>query len=125
MLSRLRTKLWPFPPVLRGHAALGEVYFRQGKLYEAEQEFVAFVREGSGNARVYLGMARVSKANSYYEQAKRMIDEAYDLDPDDPDIRRERFEFTVSAEARKAQRDAAEAQKQSEPKDHQEGFPPR
>ena len=59
------------PRFADGHAALGEVYFRQGNLYEAEQGFVALVRAGSGNARVYLGMARVSKANSYYEQAKR------------------------------------------------------
>lgn len=111
------------PSFADGHVALGEVYFRQGKLYEAEQEFIALVGH-SGDARAYLGMARISKANSYYEQAKRMIDEAYALDPDDPDIRRERFEFGASAEARKAQRDAAEALEQREPKDGQAGRTP-
>lgn len=110
------------PNFADGHVALGEVYFREGKLHEAEEEFIALARAHSDDARAYLGMARVSKAASYYKQAKRMIDVAYELDPDDPDIRRERFEFAASAEPRKAQRDAAEAQEQrkAEAKDDEE-----
>jgi tetratricopeptide (TPR) repeat protein len=76
------------PGVADAHVALGEVYFRQGKIAEAEQEFVGMVREGTGDARAYLGMARVSEVNSYYKQAKQMIDEAHALDSKDPDITR-------------------------------------
>jgi tetratricopeptide (TPR) repeat protein len=70
------------------HVALGEVYFRQGKLGEAEKEFITLVQSGTHVARAYLGMARVSWAASYYKQAKRMIDKARELDPGDPDIQR-------------------------------------
>lgn len=66
--------------------ALGEAYFRQGKIVEAENEFVTLVRAGTSRSRAYLGEARVSQANSFYRQAKRMIDNAHDLDPADPDI---------------------------------------
>jgi tetratricopeptide (TPR) repeat protein len=68
--------------------AMGEVYFRQGKMVEAENEFLPLVKQGSDYARAYLGLARISKAGSYYEQSKRMVDKAHELDPRDPDIRR-------------------------------------
>ena len=41
------------------HVALGEVYFRQGKIPEAEQEWVKAINSGHASARAYLGMARV------------------------------------------------------------------
>jgi tetratricopeptide (TPR) repeat protein len=74
------------PSLADAHVAMGEVYFRQGKIPEAEQEFFAMVRQGTSNARAYLGMARISEVDSYYKQAKAMIDEARALDPKDPDI---------------------------------------
>jgi Flp pilus assembly protein TadD len=70
------------------HVAIGEVYFREGYIGEAEKEFITLVKSGTREARAYLGMARVSWASSYYKQAKRMIDRAHTLDPDDPDIQR-------------------------------------
>lgn len=76
--------LEPANPV--AHTALGEVYFRMGKISEAEAEFVPIVKAGQGYARAYLGEARVSWASSYYKQAKRMIDLAHQLDSADPDI---------------------------------------
>ncbi len=85
-----------FPNFADGHVAMGEVYFRQGKLTDAEHEFIALVRTGTANARGYLGMARVSASNSYYAQAKQMIDRAYVLDPNDPDINDERFRIYSS-----------------------------
>jgi tetratricopeptide (TPR) repeat protein len=68
--------------------ALGEAYFRQGKIPEAESEFVAVINSGAKNARAYLGLARVSQAASLYRRAKDMIDRAHSLDPADPDVTR-------------------------------------
>jgi tetratricopeptide (TPR) repeat protein len=69
------------------HIALGEVYFRSGKILEAEAEFLPIVKSGEGYARAYLGEARVSWASSYYKQAKRLVEVAHNLDSADPDIR--------------------------------------
>ncbi len=68
--------------------ALGETYFRQGKIPEAEAEFVAVINSGAENARAYLGLARVSQAISFRHREKQMIDKARQLDPADPDITR-------------------------------------
>jgi len=66
--------------------ALGEIYFRQGELAEAEAEFIAVINSGANNARAYLGLARTSQTISYYAREKRLIDKAHELDPSDPDI---------------------------------------
>lgn len=70
----------------RLRVALGEVYFRQGKIPEAEQEWVKVINSGAIEARAYLGLARVRNALSLYKKGKTMIDKAHELDPDDPDI---------------------------------------
>ncbi len=70
----------------RLHVALGEVYFRQGKIPEAEQEWVNVINSGRLEARAYLGLARVRDALSMYRKGKAMIDKAHELDPSDPDI---------------------------------------
>jgi tetratricopeptide (TPR) repeat protein len=70
------------------HVALGEVYFRQGKITEAEQEWVNVVNTGHLEARAFLGVARVRNALSMYKKGKAMIDRAHELDPSDPDIQR-------------------------------------
>jgi TonB family protein len=71
------------PPI---HVALGEVLFREGKLTEAEQEWLSVINSGHADARAHLGLARLSIASTQYKQAKTEIDEAHRLDPDDPDI---------------------------------------
>jgi tetratricopeptide (TPR) repeat protein len=68
--------------------ALGEVYFRQGKLKQAEDAFLNPLRACDVDARSYLGLTRLYRATSNYERAKKSIDQAYKLDPDDPDIQR-------------------------------------
>ncbi len=68
--------------------AQGEAYFRQGKIPEAEAEFVGVINSGAENARAYLGLARVSQTISLYHREKQMIDKARTLDPADPDITR-------------------------------------
>jgi predicted aspartyl protease/Flp pilus assembly protein TadD len=65
---------------------LGEVYFRLGKISEAEAEFVPIVKSGQAYARAYLGEARISWVSSYYKQAVRLIEVAHKLDSADPDI---------------------------------------
>lgn len=73
-------------PVVR--VALGEVYFRQGKIPEAEHEWVNVINSGHADARAYLGLARVDKALSFYKKSKDMVNKAHQLDPNDPDIQR-------------------------------------
>src|ERR1700746_509686 len=38
------------------HVALGEVYFRQGKIREAEEEWIRVINSGRQEARAYFGM---------------------------------------------------------------------
>jgi len=66
--------------------ALGEVYFRQGKIPEAEKEWVDVINSGRQAARAYLGVARVWWAIQNNKSAKALIDKAHELDPNDPDI---------------------------------------
>lgn len=69
------------------HVALGEVYFRQGKISPAEHEWVQVVNSGHADARAYLGLARVRWALSMYKSAAAMLEKAHSLDPSDPEIR--------------------------------------
>jgi tetratricopeptide (TPR) repeat protein len=71
------------------HVALAEVYYRQGKIIDADRELVKVVNSGGRSARAYLDLARISETASYYARAKKMIEMAYRLDPDDPDVHRE------------------------------------
>lgn len=68
--------------------ALGEVYFRQGKIAEAEKEWVTVVNSGRQDAHAYLGVAKVRYAISMYKSGWSMIEKAHAIDPTDPDIRR-------------------------------------
>ncbi len=84
------------------HTALGEVYFRQGKITEADKEFVLAANSPQHDARAYLGLARVARSLSLYKRSKNMLDMAHKMDPSDTDIskwwsgtlsRAERIEF--------------------------------
>jgi tetratricopeptide (TPR) repeat protein len=66
--------------------AQGEIYFRRGKIAEAEQEWLSVINSGAPNGRAYLGLARVRNALSQYSEGKAMIDKARELDSVDPDI---------------------------------------
>jgi tetratricopeptide (TPR) repeat protein len=70
------------------HVALGEVYFREAKLAEAEKEWINVINSGHPAARAYLGLYRISHATSNYKSAKDRLDRAHQLDPDDPEITR-------------------------------------
>jgi tetratricopeptide (TPR) repeat protein len=70
----------------RMHVARGEVWFRQGKISEAENEWTGVINRGFSDARAYLGLARVRNAVAMYKDAKRLIGKAHELDPTDPEI---------------------------------------
>jgi hypothetical protein len=82
----------------RLRVAEGFVLFRQGKITEAEQEWVKVINGGGREPRAYLGLARVRMAIAMYKSAKKMLDKAHELDPDDPDIEEEWIYTLSSAE---------------------------
>jgi len=71
------------------HTALGEVLFRKGSIYYADVEFVKAANSAKPDARAFLGKSRIEEAMSLYAQAKKHIERAHQLDPSDPEIRRE------------------------------------
>jgi len=74
------------PFLATAHSALGEVYFRQGQLYEAQTRFLFPFKQGQQDARSYLGLARLYLASFNSKRAKVAIDKAYSLSPHDPEI---------------------------------------
>jgi Flp pilus assembly protein TadD/predicted aspartyl protease len=76
------------PSVATAHSALGEVYFRQGKLAEAQTEFLTPLRANNQDPRAYFGLNHLALATSNYKKARGFIDQAHNLDPADPEIRR-------------------------------------
>ena len=68
--------------------ALGEVYYRQGKLGEAEELFYKPLRKCNLDARAFLGLTHIHWVTLNFKRAKNNIEQAYKIDPDDPDIRR-------------------------------------
>ena len=66
--------------------ALGEVYFREGKIHEAEDVWAGVINQGHREARAYLGLARVRWAISMNKSAQTMIETAHELDPFDREI---------------------------------------
>lgn len=70
----------------RVRVAHAEVWFRQGRITDAEREWVSVINSGYPEARAYLGLACVRSALAMYKSEKAMLDKAHDLDPWDPDI---------------------------------------
>lgn len=70
----------------RIRVAHAEVLFRQGKLEEAEKEWVTILNTGHPEARAYLGLSRIRRAIAMYKTAETFVKRAHDLDPIDPDI---------------------------------------
>jgi tetratricopeptide (TPR) repeat protein len=83
----------------RIRVAHGEVLFRQGRIDEADKEWVGVVNSGYPEARAYLGLARVYRAAAMYKSAEKMILKAHTIDPTDPDIQR-RWMGTLSRSER-------------------------
>jgi tetratricopeptide (TPR) repeat protein len=90
----------------RVRAARAEVWFRQGRITDAEQEWVTIVNSGYPEPRAYLGLARVRRSIAMYKTAKMMLEKAHELDPDDPDIEMEWVLILPRAERMKYLQDA-------------------
>ena len=76
------------PGSTSAHSALGDVLFRRGELHDADVEWVKAANASQPDARAFLGIARLEESMSLYAKAKKSIDRAHELDPDDPEIRR-------------------------------------
>jgi tetratricopeptide (TPR) repeat protein len=74
------------PALAAAHAVLGDVYFRQGKFMEAERQYLIPVRAGILDARSYYGLSRINSTVSNTRHAKLLLDKAYGLDSEDPEI---------------------------------------
>lgn len=79
--------------------ALGEVYFRQGKLNEAQAAFARPLHACDLDARAFLGLYQLYAVSLNWKRAKTNIDQAYKLDPEDPDIQRA-YSGTLSGKER-------------------------
>jgi tetratricopeptide (TPR) repeat protein len=78
--------------------ALGEVYFRQGRLGDSEELFLKPLWKCNLDARAYLGLTYLYWVSLNFKHAKNNIDQAYALDPADPDIRRAYLQTLTGAE---------------------------
>ncbi len=76
------------PAFLPLHTALGEIYFRQGRMAESEKEFLNAVNNPHPDARACLGLSRLYDAYSLHARARNMLNRAHELDPNDRDIQR-------------------------------------
>ena len=70
------------------HSAMGEVLFRKGKIEEAQREFITAYNMSERDARAPYGLYRVYRSASYHAQARKMLDTAYAIEPQDRDIQR-------------------------------------
>lgn len=70
------------------HSALGDVLFRKGELHDADVEWVKAANSPKPDGRAFLGKARIENAMSLYAKAKKSLERAHELDPDDPEIQR-------------------------------------
>lgn len=86
------------PSLAAAHAALGEVYFRQAKLFEAEQEFLTPLRAEEEDARAYFGLSHIYHATFNEKRAKWALDRAHALDPKDPEINGDWLQTRPAAE---------------------------
>lgn len=82
----------------RVRVARAEVWFRQGRISDAEGEWVAVVNSGLPEPRAFLGLARVRHAVAMYKSEKVMLDKAHALDPTDPDIEEAWYDTLSRAE---------------------------
>src|SRR5262249_47913294 len=82
------------PASLPAPTAVGEVYFRQARMPEAEKEFLVGVNAAQPDARACFGLSRLYEAYSLHARARKMLEHAHRLDPDDPEIQR-RWLYTL------------------------------
>ncbi len=72
------------PNSIPAQVILGEMYYRQGKLPDAER---AFLTACGHDAQALMGLARIYEVTANYARANDAIKSARQLAPDDPDVR--------------------------------------
>jgi Flp pilus assembly protein TadD/predicted aspartyl protease len=107
------------PSVATAHSALGEAYFRQGKIAEAEKEFLIPLRANNQDPRAYLGLNHIYLATSNYKLAKTVIGQAHKLDPADPEIRRAWLRTLTFKEQLKTLQEYLSGESNEDPEDRQ------
>src|ERR1051326_2306712 len=74
-----------FPNFASAHAGRGDVYFRQGLIPQAEEEYKAALKLDEKCARAWLGQGKVDAVFARRSEAKKAIIKAHELDADDGD----------------------------------------
>jgi tetratricopeptide (TPR) repeat protein len=67
------------------HAVRGDVYFRQGLLVEAANEYKAALKLDEKCARAWLGIGKMDATTAHTTRAKEAFAKAHDLDPHNED----------------------------------------
>jgi tetratricopeptide (TPR) repeat protein len=65
---------------------LGDLRFREGRIFDAEQAYKAAIKLDPHNARAIYGVSRVFDATSFRKKASEMLQVAHAIDPQDPVI---------------------------------------
>jgi tetratricopeptide (TPR) repeat protein len=66
--------------------AMAEVYFREGRMAEAQELLVSLLKSKNIMQRTYLCLAKIHRAAANYKTARTLIELAHKNDPKDPDI---------------------------------------
>jgi hypothetical protein len=85
---------------------LGDLRFREGRVFDAEKAYKGAIRLDSHNARAIYGLSRVFEATSFRKKAYEMLQVAHAIDPHDPVIANAFDESAPRAQAVLASREA-------------------
>ncbi len=74
-------------------SAMGDIEFRQGHFESAAACYRRAIASGQEFARSYLGLGKILESEKMLKSAKECFEKAFSLDPDDPDIIREKARY--------------------------------
>jgi tetratricopeptide (TPR) repeat protein len=80
------TALASFPGNAPLNAAMGDVLFRMARIGEAQKAYAKAVGLNPNCARAYYGLAQIHELDFNRKSTKRLIEKAYECDPEDPEI---------------------------------------
>jgi tetratricopeptide (TPR) repeat protein len=82
----IKKALKDYPDSAEIHEAYGEVLYRGGSPWAAEAELAKTINTWGPNAQAYLWLSRYYTASAYHKKSRTMIERAYSIDPDDPEV---------------------------------------
>jgi len=74
-------------------AAMGDVEYRQGHFEASAEYYRKAVAAGREFPRAYLGLGRILESEKRLKSARECFEKAFAIDPDDPDIMREKARY--------------------------------